>query len=196
MNKGAIMDSDQTMPPRFALRYDSPMQLYQHIPEIKLFTKHRPMEGEDSFGYFERLKASTTPEDAVTFAAFSAAASVAIGWGVECVRINQPNLSHEDSHMANAVLHWLENPCHETRWMTLQSALFAPRRTPLVYLGLAVGWSGGAMAPNDPLAVPVWRTPRAVNAAVLSSVAALGLNHRSVSLARALDLASGLFRIY
>lgn len=190
------MNSDQTMPPMRKLRYDTPALLYQHIPEIKIFTKHRPLDHEDALEYFERLKSSTTPEDAITYSAFAAMPTVAIGWGVECVRINQPNLTSDDSQLANAVLHWLETPCNETRWLTLQTALFAPRRTPLVYLGLSVGWSGGAMAPNDPLAVPIWRTPRAVNAAVLSSIAGLGLDQRSFSLARALDLASGLFRIY
>lgn len=190
------MNSEQTMPPMRSLRYEGPTQLYQHIPEIKIFTKHRPLEHEDSLQYFERLRSSTTPEDAITYAAFAATPSVAIGWGVECVRINQPNLSPVDSQLAAAVLHWMETPCNETRWVTLQTALFAPRRSPLVYLGLSVGWSGGAMAPNDPVAVPIWRTPRAVNAAVLSSIAGLGLDQRSVSLARALDLAAGLFRIY
>ena len=190
------LDSEHTMPPKRSLRIDSPQALYRSMPEVGIFTKHRPNEHEDALGYLERLRSSTTPEDAVTYAAFAAEPKMAISWGVDCVRMNQPNLSPEDSHLANAVLQWLEYPGHETRWHAMQSALFAPRRTPLVYLGLAVGWSGGPMAPNDPSAVPLWRTPKAVNAAVLSSIATLGLDHRSVSLARVLDLAAGLFRIY
>ena len=79
--------------------------------------------------------------------------------------------------------------------MGMKEALWAPQRTPVVLLGLAVGWSGGQFAPNDPSQVPPYRTPRAVNSAVLSCLAKSSLNRRPIELARFLDLALSLYRV-
>lgn len=189
-------ETDRTVPPQQALRFDSPSELYHRIPEINWFTKHRPDEGEDAHGFLERLRASTTPEDAVTYSAFAAEPAAAIGWGVEALRITLPDMSSGDLQLLSWITQWLDYPSPDTRWRVMNTALFAPRRTAVVYLGLAVGWSGGALAPNDPVTVPAWRAPKAVNAAVLRAVGQVGLPHRSVALARVLDLAAGLFRVY
>lgn len=76
----------------------------------------------------------------------------------------------------------------------MQAALYAPRRSPAVLLGLAVGWSGGPIAPNDTAPVPVYRTPGAINSAVLSCLAGADVRARSVHLARMIDLAGSLLR--
>lgn len=186
----------QTIPPMQTLRFDKPFDLYQHLPEVDDFTKHRPEKDEDSYSFLQRLRASTTPEDAITYTAFAATPQLAIRWGADVVRTTLTQMPHDEEQLLTWVQTWAENPSAENRWRTLQVALFAPRRSPAVYLGLAVGWSGGPFAPNDPVAVPAWRTPRAVNSAVLRSISQVGLEQRSVALARALDLAAGLFRVY
>lgn len=187
---------DRTVPPVQALRFLSPVDLYRSIPEIAGFTKHRPEEGEDALYFFERLRSSTTPEDAVTYSAFATEGHVAIAWGLESIRITLPDVPATDQQLLNFISNWLDHPTADNRWRVMQAALFAPNRSAVVYLGLAVGWSGGALAPNDPVVVPAWRTPKAVNAAVLRTVGQVGLANRSVSLARVLDLAAGLFRVY
>ncbi|QUJ78241.1 hypothetical protein KDD17_17275 [Sulfitobacter albidus] len=166
------------------------------MPEIAGFTKHRPTDGEDALSFLERLRASTTPEDAVTYSAFAAQPSTSIAWGVESVRITLPDMSADDLQMLAWITQWIDNPVSETRWRVMRAAMYAPRRTAVVYLGLAVGWSGGALAPNDPITAPAWRTPKAVNAAILRAIGQVGIEQRSVSLARILDLAAGLFRVY
>lgn len=190
------IDPDLTVPPLSALRFDSPMELYGRIPEISGFTKHRPSEDEDGLGFLERLRSSTTPEDAVTYAAFATEPQTAITWGVEAIRITLSELSADDLQLMNMITNWLDHPSPENRWHVMQTALFAPRRSAVVYLGLAVGWSGGALAPNDPVSVPGWRCPKAVSGAIFRAIGQVGLEHRSVALARVLDLAAGLFRVY
>lgn len=187
---------DLTVPPVQALRFASPTDLYRTIPEVAGFTKHRPELEEDALSFFERLRSSTTPEDAVTYSAFATEAHVAVAWGAEAIRITLPDVPAHDQHLLNMISSWLDYPTTENRWHVMQTALFAPNRSAAVYLGLAVGWSGGALAPNDPVVVPAWRTPKAVNASVLRTVGQVGLANRSVSLARVLDLAAGLFRVY
>lgn len=193
---GDDTEQDRTIPPLRALRFDRPVDLYKRIPEVGGFTKHRPTEDEDPLGFFERLRGSTTPEDALTYTAFATEPQVAINWGVESLRINLPDLPPDEKQLMSWISQWLDHPSSENRWRTMQVALFAPRRSPTVYLGLAVGWSGGALAPNDPVTLPEWRSPKAVNAAILRALGQVGLEHRSVCLARVLDLAAGLFRVY
>jgi hypothetical protein len=190
------LDTDQTIPAAHLLRSNSPFELYQQMPEIARFTQHRPTEQEDALAYMERLRNSRTPEDALTYVAFAPEPAPAIRWGMACLQRTHPNLSAEDAQLATSILQWLETPSDEHRWATLQHALFASHRTPWVHLGLAVGWSGGSMAPNDPLIVPYWRTPRAINVAVLSSIAALGLPNRAMHISQALDLTTQFFRIH
>lgn len=189
-------DFDQTIPPQSSLRYDRPYDLYRGIPEISGFTRHRPSENEDPLSYLDRLRSSTTPEDAITYTAFATEPRVAIQWGLNSVRMTLPDIPPDEVQLMSWVTQWVEHPTTDNRWRTLQVALFAPRRSPAVYLGLAVGWSGGPLAPNDPVSVPNWRSPRAVNAAILRAIGQVGLDQRSVRLARILDLAAGLFRVY
>ena len=189
-------EQDRTIPPLRAVRYDRPIDLYREIPEVGGFTKHRPDDQEDPLGFFERLRASTTPEDAITYTAFATEPQVAINWGVEAIRVSLPDLPPDELQLMSWISQWLDHPSAENRWRTMQVALFAPRRSATVYLGLAVGWSGGALAPNDPVAVPEWRSPKAVNAAILRGLGQVGREHRSVCLARVLDGAAGLFRVY
>ena len=189
-------EQDRTIPPLRALRFDRPGDLYHEIPEVGGFTKHRPNDDEDPLGFFERLRASTTPEDAITYTAFATEPQVAINWGVNAIRMTLPDLPPDELQLMSWISQWLDHPSSENRWRTMQVALFAPRRSATVYLGLAVGWSGGALAPNDPVSVPDWRSPKAVNAAILRALGQVGLEQRSVCLARVLDLAAGLFRVY
>ncbi|MQQ10626.1 hypothetical protein GFB49_19405 [Epibacterium sp. SM1979] len=187
--------NDLTVPPLRTLRHDSPSALYNALPEVAAFTKHRPMVEEDSFSYFERLRGSTTPEDAITFTAFAAEAKFSIHWALQAARSILPDPAAEEVHLLTAITQWLDAPGNQTRWRTLQLALFAHQRTPFVYLGLAVGWSGGMMAPNDPCRPPLWRSPCAVNAALLTTLARGGAEQRSVHMARILDASSPLFRM-
>ncbi|PJI84250.1 hypothetical protein BC777_3790 [Yoonia maricola] len=188
-------DEDHTVPPRRALRFEQPIDLYREIPEIALFTKHRPFEGEDPLEFLYRLRGSTTPEDAITYSAFAPEPTVAISWGLEAVRSTLHEVPPDDAELIVLLGQWLDHPTVENRWRVMQTALFAPRRSAIVYLGLAVGWSGGALAPNDPVSVPRWRAPKAVNAGVLRALGQVPFERRSVSMARILDLAVGLFRV-
>jgi uncharacterized protein DUF6931 len=195
----ALMDdlnSEQTLPPARAIRYDRVADLFRKVPEIGDFLKQRPNDDEGYRGFLERLRASDTPEEAVTFTAFAIEPKAAIQWGLDSVLAIHGDLSPEDTQLVNWIAEWLEEPADDTRWKTLQMAMFAPRRTSIVHLGLAVGWSGGALAPNDIVTVPPWRTPRAISAGVLRAIGQVHTEHRKTSLDHVLDRAAGLFRIH
>lgn len=185
----------ETQAPSATLRYATPSELYGHFPEVKTLTLHRPREGETVQAYMYRLRGSTTPEETITFTAFAAQPAMAIWWAYGCLRTMADSLSPEDRGLMELIATWSGNPDNTNRWRVMKSALYAPKLTPVGHLGLAVGWSGGSIAPNDPAPVPAWRTPKSINTAVLSSIAHVSLQERSRSMARFIDLAGKMFDV-
>lgn len=189
-------DTEKTRPPMGLLRYDSPQSLFINLPQIAELTQQRPRPTEDSLTFLTRLRDSPTPEDAVTFTAFAALPQTAIRWGYECLRLMADHLDPMDRPMMELIAAWLQHPATNMRQRIARDALWAPSRSPSVMLGLAVAWSGGPIAPNDPLPAPLHRSPRAVNSAVLTCLARSDLSRRSRYLVRFVDMAERLFRAY
>ena len=189
------LNSEQTLPPARAIRFDRVNDLFAEMPEISRFIETSPEHDEGYRGFLERLRASSTPEEAVTFTAFALDSKAGIKWGKECVASLIPDMPPEDTKLMNFVSDWIEDSTSENRWNALQLAMFAPRRSPAVYLGLGVGWSGGPRAPNDLVTVPPWRAPRAISSAVMRAVGQMRTEHRGESLDFVLDRAAGLFRL-
>lgn len=185
---------ERTRPPATATRCPTPWELYRLIPEIGSLTMQRPREDEDGLEFLLRLRASTTPEEAVTYTAFAALPERAAGWAYECLRSMAEYLNPMERPMMELIAAWLANPHTPMRHRVMREALYAPSRSPSVLLGLAVGWSSGGPAPNDTLAAPPWRTPQAINSAVLSCLARADLTRRPALLARFIDMAQPLFR--
>ncbi|MDF3416128.1 hypothetical protein HKX54_16370 [Sulfitobacter sp. M57] len=186
-------EPDKTQPPLAALRYATPAELYAKMPHVSQLTLHRPTATERAIEYLYRLRASTTPEEAVTFTAFATMPKMGVWWGYECLRQSGDALSNADREMMELVANWTQYPDNENRYRAMKAALYAPVLTPATYLGLATGWSGGAIAPNDPAGVPAHRGPRALNTAVLSCLAQSNLQARSIRLARFIDQAEVLY---
>ncbi|MEP4196410.1 MAG: hypothetical protein ABJL99_12330 [Aliishimia sp.] len=189
-------EADSTQPPLGALRFEMPQDLYAAIPQLSELTQKRPMADEDALDYLWRLRASTTPEEAVTYTAFAALPQMAIWWAHECLRLMPETLDQADLDMMENVGRWISAPNKDMRHQIMRQALWASKRSPAVMLGLSVGWSGGSIAPNDPANVPVSRSPKSINSAVLSSLAQAQLSRRSVLLAKIIDMAESLFRVY
>lgn len=190
------VEPEKTQPPLSALRYEAPFALYAAMPQVAQLSQHRPREDENGLDFLLRLRASTTPEEAVTFTAFAALPKMAIWWGYECLRLAGDELTPADRAMMELVANWTTYPDDENRYRAAKAALYAPVRSPAMFLGLAVAWSGGSIAPNDPAPVPTHRTPRAINSAVLSCLARCDLRLRPIRLARFIEQAGTLFRVY
>jgi hypothetical protein len=189
-------DDDKTRPPVVAARFETVNDLYSAIPQVAEMTHNRPLEAEAPLHFMVRLRGSTTPEEAVTFTAFVVHPKLAIWWGHECLRQMPNALTPTDRSMMEMVSEWISAPTTERRHAIMKEALWCPIRCPGVHLALAVGWSGGSIAPNDPANVPLHRTPRAVNTAILSCLAQVDLSKRQVFLARFIDMAESMLRVY
>ena len=195
-------EAEKTRPPSqmsttiSVLRYARPHELYAAIPQIRSLTQLRPREEESNAEFLARLQASPTPEEVVTFAAFAALPRVAVWWGYECLRNLRADFTPHDRELLDQVAQWSSSGDMALRYAIMKTALFAERRTAAVMLGLAAGWAGSQVAPNDPAPVPPYRTPRAVNAAVLSALALCQLANRPHHLQRLVRMAEQLIRSY
>lgn len=187
---------DKTQPPVSHTRFETPCELYRDMPQVGQLTQSRPREDEDHIRYLQRLRGSTTPEEAVTFTAFSVMPKLGIWWGYECLRLSADELTPDERQMMELVANWTQYPGNENRFRAMERGLYSPVRYPAVDLCLAVGWSGGQIAPNDPAGVPPHRTPRAISTAVLSCLARADLHRRPIRLARFIDEAAQLFPAY
>lgn len=181
--------------PRY-LRAERAAQLYVSMPKLGALTVARPHSGEPALNYFNRLRTSATPEEAVTFAAFAPLPQMSIWWGHECLRLIPGALSGEDAKLLEQVGRWVAAPNARLRHWIMRRALWADSRSPTVMLGLAAGWSGGALAPNDPQGVALDRCPTAVATAVLGTLAKVPTAQRADLRNHFLDLADCLFHAY
>lgn len=189
-------EDEKTRPPAAVLRYETLAQLYEAIPQIKDMTHARPRPPEEAQDFLFRLRRSDTPEEGVTLTAFAFVPKLSIWWGHECLRTIPEVLTPTDRQMMDLVGRWIGAPTTENRHAVMREALWAPEKCPGVHLGLAVGWSGGSIAPNDPAPVPPHRCPRAINTAVLSCLASAAMTRRTIYLTRFMDVAQSLFKVY
>ena len=189
-------DTEKTRPPAATMRYETLSDLFAAIPQLAELTRDRPRANEDAQDVLFRLRRSNTPEEAITFTAFAFVPKLAIWWGYECLRSMPEALTPLDREMMEGIAQWISQPTMEHRHAVMRDALWAPEKCPGVHLGLAVGWSGGSIAPNDPAPVPLHRCPRAINTAVLSILAQANISRRTIYLTRFMDVAQSLFKVY
>ncbi|WP_405402621.1 DUF6931 family protein [Paracoccus sp. Ld10] len=195
MQTGDPGSDETTRRPRRSLRPGTPEDHFAQTQRLGELVKLRPQPGDDPLRFLFRLRSSTTPEEAVTYTAFAAVPTDAAGWGYECLRLMAEYLQPQEREMMQQISGWLGNPTTRLRHEIMREALWAPARNPSVLLGLAVGWSTGGPAPNEPESVPAYKSPVAINSAILSCLARAPLDRRSFFLARILDLAETLFRV-
>ena len=91
------------------------------------------------------------------------------------------------------VAQWIMDPSDESRFRTMQQALYQQPQTAAVHLGLAVGWAAAPYAPNDPTPFPVGRVAKAVNSAVLTSLAGADPSRRLLVLEQFLNGAEPIY---
>lgn len=157
-------------PPNF--QFATARELYAAYPQIEEDLTAQP-DGGAALDFMAALAGTPTPENALTFAAYALEKRPAVWWGHECLARADEVLTANDHEIMALAAAWVGEPNEATRYAALDAALASPAKTPGVWLGLAVGWSGGSMAPRGLPAVPppMHLTARAVNAAVLSVLA-------------------------
>lgn len=178
------------------LRCTRAPQLYVSLPKLGALTIARPHSGDSLLNYFNRVRISAIPEDAVTLAAFAPLPQMSIWWGHECLRLMPAALGGDDAKLLEQIGRWVSAPdARLGQWIDTR-AQNAGTVTPTVRLGRAVGLSRAAQSPGQPEPDSNGQAPAEVNTAVLSTLAKARARDRAVLRNHILDLADCLFRAY
>ena len=102
----AVPPGEKTHPPVSVLRYPLPGMLFAAIPQIADMVQQRPREEEHALEFLLRLRASTTPEEAVTFTTFAVLPQMAIWWGYECLRLLPEQIEPRDRPILENIAAW------------------------------------------------------------------------------------------
>lgn len=180
--------------PAPGLRAPLARQVYGSAPEMAADIAVPARDDEHVFDFARRLRLGATPEEAVTLMAYALQPRPAVWWGHECLKALPDLLTEQDRAMLGLCAAWVAEPTEPNRYRALDAGLHAPLRGPGAWLALAVGWSGGSMAPEGlPLvAPPPHAMGRAVNAAVLTALARVPQGNRSRMLEHYVSMAEVL----
>jgi len=167
------------------LRFARAAQLFEAIPQVAEDMEAVPDPGVGTLEFMSRLADSSTPEEAITFAAQALQRRHAVWWAHECLRHLADVLDPGDPEMLALAARWVAEPSEANRVAAQTAAMEAPAKTPGVWVALGAAWSGGSLAPPDLPPVPPapHLTGRALNAAVLSALARVDQAHRAQALA-------------
>lgn len=182
---------------RLNLRFERAAELFREIPEIEEDMEARPRD-ESAMEFAGRLLESDTPEEAITICAYNFPRRHSVWWAHECLQKIRDKLSPEDHQMLALASAWVAEPDEERRRSALEAAQQASEDAEFVlpgtWIAFAAGWSGGSMVGPDLPEVPPppHLTAKAVNAGILTSLAAVSLNDREATLASFVKMARQL----
>ena len=165
------------------LRFTTAREVFDAFPTASDDIKGRPT-AEAPAVFMRSLAASGTPEDAVTFCAYTLGRREAVWWACQCVRSIVPLAPGSEDATLTAAEDWVRDPDEERRMSALRLGMAADRRAPTPWLALAAAWSGGNISPVQGNSLPAGphMTARAARIAILLALANVGARDRRARL--------------
>jgi len=162
------------------LRFNTAREVFDAFPSAREDMVIEPTD-EAPPAFLQGLLSSPTPEEAITFCAYMLPPRDAVWWAHQCVTLNGSEFSPEEKDLIDVAEFWVREPEEGNRRKALAAGMNARVKTPGAWVALAAGWSGGSMAvgPAEPVPAPPHLTARAANAAVLGSLARVGMERRA-----------------
>lgn len=161
------------------LRFTTAAEVFEAFPTAS-DDMHAKPTADAPQAFMRGLAKSATPEDAVTFCAYTLGRREAVWWACQCVRtIAQIAPGGEDATL-KAAEEWVRDPAEQRRAAALGLGMAADRRAPTHWLALAAAWSGGNISPVDGNFLPAGShmTARAARIAILVALANVGARER------------------
>ncbi len=175
------------------LRFNLAQDLYDAFPAIREDLSADPTD-QQSLEFMSELTASATPENAVTFCAYLLPRRESVWWGFQCVSLFPEILAPDDPGFLQIAENWVRQPEESERNVALNAAMDVEEKTPAVWIALAAGWSGGSMLAENmsPVPPPSHLTAKAVNIALLSTLAIVDTASRREILKNFVDIGAQL----
>ncbi|ORE92834.1 hypothetical protein [Aurantimonas sp. 22II-16-19i] len=162
--------------------------VFTAIPEIAEDMGARP-SNETCPGFVDRLLASPTPEEAVTFFAYLLPPEAAVLWGHRCIAAKTSATTPAERPLADLIAVFVASGLAPDEREALRQEIRAVAetsrpRSPVVWIALGLAWSTGSLSAPDlpPLTAPAYATPRAINAGVLGLLARADIAERAATL--------------
>lgn len=139
-------------------------------------------EGSDegAVAFVRRCQDEGREDSAISFCSYLLQRREAIWWGLGGLSVMEGLAPVEREHL-DLVRAWTAKPEEARRRACLDKALESSPKLPTTWLALAVGWSGGSIAPPHapPLAASPSQTPQAVRVALLTARSRLAADRRT-----------------
>lgn len=169
-------------------RFTTAREVFHAFPSTEDDISAGPTD-EPPLRYLAGLRASPTPEDAVSFLAYALGRREAVWWAAQGVRLmaNIP-VGGEDAPL-KAAESWVREPDDLNRREALRLGMTGNRRLATSWVALAAGWSGGNIAPGPGAVVPATpeMTPKAARTAILVALATVSARDRAARLQACVD---------
>ena len=177
------------------IRHPTAAGIFAVLPGISKDMAAGPGEKE-ALTHLAHLAAGDTPEEAITFAAQMLVSRLSIWWGHECLKSVAEILTQKDQHLMQIAAAWVADPSEENRASATAIVDATDERSPGIWLGFAVRFSGGSLvAPDlDPVLPPPEVCGRCVNAAVLTALALGDFDQRAERIQAFVSMADILAR--
>jgi hypothetical protein len=156
------------------VRFATTRALFETFPELRTKIGDEPTD-QCPIDFLRGLVAQGRLGEAVTLCAFLLPRREAVWWACRCVKALSGDIRQERAHRLLAAEAWVREPTDVRRRAALSVGSDDTSSSPLTWLALAAGWSGGSLSaqPKTQPPMPPYLTARAVCIAVLLSADAL-----------------------
>ncbi|SON55874.1 hypothetical protein HDIA_2333 [Hartmannibacter diazotrophicus] len=169
------------------LRFNSAADVFKAFPTVSEDILTPPAD-VSPLDYLRGLGASATPEEAITFCAYLLPRREAVWWACQCIMAFPALQGPNDGPLLELTERWVRDPDEETRTACMEAASKVQPMTPAGWAAMAVAWTGNMTANAEfPMQAPDHLTAKAVNVAILGTLAGVPASERSQTLSAFLD---------
>lgn len=176
-------------------RFSTAREVFEAFPSAESDISAAPSD-EAPPAYLAGLRASPTPEDAVSFLAYALGRREAVWWAAQGVRLLADIHAGAEDAPLKAAEAWVREPDDLNRREALRLGMTGNRRLATSWVALAAGWSGGNIAPGPGAVVAATpeMTPKAVRTAILVALATVTARDRAGRLQACVDAGLPMLR--
>jgi hypothetical protein len=170
------------------LRFATARGVYEAFPTAQDDVGLPPTD-DPPMVFLADLAASSTPEAAISFAAYILPRRECVWWAAQCVRTLVSTLDTPAQRALKAAEDWVREPDESLRVAAAALGASNDRNHPATWVACAAGWSGGSLSDAVSVPPPPALTAKGARIAVLIALASAPADMRAQALAGCLEKA-------
>jgi hypothetical protein len=175
------------------IRFETAADVFGAFPNLEDEVSASPLP-QPPLDYLKTLAESTTPEDAITFAAYMLPRRETVWWSVQCVRALAPPQTESEDRAIKMAEVWVREPEEHRRKAAMDIGMKLDKNQPSTWVALAAAWAGGNMMAGDHQGPPspMQLTPQAARIAILIALSRGASADRQAAIKLCIDGANKL----